>query len=267
MQVPKIKEIKWLISGRRMNKLAALILSIAILAALVGVIGPAPAGATPVTWSFYETAITSCNNPGNCVLPPQPLVFITLALPGPTSNGTTTWLGTGSQPVYTGDSFTLTVPFTQPLTPAFAGDASQIPAGTDCSNGFHTTICDFNISWSEVAGVLTSISINIDAVNDNIGGLAGPSGFHLIGGAIASDGTLGGCGFTQCQIAGFWQSDLPVAEPASAALLASGLFGAWLGRRRRTGRARTGKPWTNRPSIRALSLEDRQCSVRFVGRP
>ena len=162
--------------GRRMNKLAALILSIA---ALVGVIGPAPAGATPVTWSFHETAITSCDNPGNCVLPPQPFVFMTLALPGPTSNGTATWLGTGSQPVYTGDSFTLMVPFTQPLTPAFAGDASQIPAGTDCSNGFHTTICDFNISWSEVAGVLTSISINIDAVNDNIGGLAGPSGFHL----------------------------------------------------------------------------------------
>jgi hypothetical protein len=33
---------------------------------------------------------------------------MTLALPGPTSNGTATWLGTGSQPVYTGDPFTLT---------------------------------------------------------------------------------------------------------------------------------------------------------------
>src|SRR5260370_19699155 len=161
--------------GRPMNKPAALTLSIATLAALVGVIGPAPAGATPVTWSFRETAITSCNNPGNCVLPPQPLVFMTLALPGSTSNGTATWLGTGSQPVYTGDRFTLTVPFTQPLTPAFAGDASQIPAGTACSNGFHTTICDSNIYWSERAGVLTSVSINIAAINHNIGGLAGPS--------------------------------------------------------------------------------------------
>src|SRR5260370_3701700 len=194
--------------GRRMNKLAALILSIATLAALVGVIGPAPAGATPVTWSFHETAITSCNNPGNCVLPPQPFVLVTWALAGPASNGPATWLGPGSQPVYTGDSFTLTVPFTPPLTPAFAGDASQIPAGTDCSNGFHTTICDFNISWSEVAGVLTSISINIDAVNDNIGGLAGPPGFHLIGGAIALDGTLGGCGFTESQNAGLQPEDL-----------------------------------------------------------
>jgi hypothetical protein len=65
-----------------MNKLTALTLSTATLAALIGAIGPAPAGATPVTWSFYETAITSCNNPGSCVLPPQPFVLMTLALPG-----------------------------------------------------------------------------------------------------------------------------------------------------------------------------------------
>src|ERR1700747_1101420 len=119
--------------GRSMNRLAAVTLSAATLAALIGVIGPAPAGATPVTWSFFETAITSCNSPFpfGCVLPPQPFVLMTLELPGPMSKGTATWLGTGSLPVYTGDSFILTVPFTQPLTPAFAGDASQIPPGTD----------------------------------------------------------------------------------------------------------------------------------------
>jgi hypothetical protein len=104
-----------------MNKLAALTLSAATLAALIVAIDPAPVGATQITWSFYETAITSCNNPGSCVLPPQPFVFMTLALPGPTSSGTATWLGTVNQPVYTGDSFTLTTgaSFMRPLTPAF----------------------------------------------------------------------------------------------------------------------------------------------------
>jgi hypothetical protein len=162
---------------------------------------------------------------------------MTLTLPGPTSAGTATWLGTGTQPVYTGDRFTLTVPFTRPVTPAFAGDASN-PGGIPCSNGFRETICDFNISWSETAGDLTSVGINIDAVNDNIGrGAEIPfeGAFGLTGGPIASDGTLGGCSNTQCIVAGFWQSDLAVSvpEPMSAVLLITGLLGACLASRAR----------------------------------
>src|ERR1700738_4288535 len=149
-----------------MNKLVALVISTIASAA------PIAADASPVTWSFYETGITSCNSPRDCMLPRQPFVLMTLTLPGPTSSGTATWLGTGTQAVYTGDSFTLTVPFTRPLTPAFAGDASN-PGGIPCSDGGRATICDFNISWSETAGDLTSVSINIDTVNDDIGGLAG----------------------------------------------------------------------------------------------
>jgi hypothetical protein len=205
---------------------------------VVGLTAPVAVYATPVTWSFYETAITSCgfSSPSTaCVLPPQPFVLLTLTLPGPTSAGTATWLGTGTVPVYTGDSFALTLPFARPLTPAFAGDASN-PGGIPCSNGNRSTICDFNISWSETAGDLTSVSINVDAVNDNIGGFAGRGAFGLTGGPLASDGTLGGCSFTQCTVGGFWQSDLAIPEPMSVVLLIAGLLGTCLASRSRARR-------------------------------
>jgi hypothetical protein len=209
-----------------MNKLIRLAIWV------VGLTAPAAAYAAPVIWSFYETAITSCNG-SSCVLPPQPFVLMTLALPGPTSSGTATWLGTGSQPVYTGDSFILTASassgFTR-LTPAFVGDASN-PGGLGCSI---RAICDFNISWSETAGDLTAVSINLDTFNDDIGGLAGRGAFGLTGGPLASDGTLGGCSLTQCTVAGFWQSDLMgVPEPMSAVLLLTGLLGTCLASRSR----------------------------------
>jgi hypothetical protein len=203
-----------------------------VTAAMLAFLSVAPgAAAAPVTWSFFETGILSCNSglPTRCVLPPQPFVLMTLALPGPTSSGTATWLGAGSQPVYTGDSFTLTVPFTRPLTPSFAGN----PGGANC-NDFASPIliCDFNISWTETAGDLTSVAINLDAVNDDIGGLAGRGAFGLTGGPLASDGTLGGCGNTQCIVAGFWQSDLAaVPEPMSVVLLITGLLGTCLASR------------------------------------
>jgi MYXO-CTERM domain-containing protein len=127
-------------------------------------------------------------------------------------------------PVYTGDSFAFTVPSAlpsiQPLTPAFTG-SSQCSGGHD--------ICDFDISWSETAGQLTAVQITFDSFDDSID-------LGLTRGQTASDNVLGGCVTSQCAVAGFWQSNLLLSEPGSAALLASGLFGAWLGRRRRTGR-------------------------------
>ena len=201
---------------------------------VIGLTAPVVASAAPITWSFYETAITSCNNPRDCMLPPQPFVLMTLALPGPTSNGTATWLDTGSPPVYTGDNFTLTVPFLR-ISPAFTG----YPVIGFCHDiASPSIICDFDISWSETAGNLTSVRINIDAVFDSIGGLAGSprTFFGLTGGPIASDGTLGGCTFTQCIIAGFWQSDLTaVPEPMSAVLLITGLLATCLARSRLSG--------------------------------
>jgi hypothetical protein len=159
-------------------------------------------------------------------LPPQPFVLATLVLPGPTSAGTAIWDGV-SPPVYTGDNFTLTVPVVHgalTVSPAFTG----YPVVGFChESASPSTICDFDISWSETAGDLIAVRINIDAVNDDIGGLAGRGAFGLTGGPIASDGTLGGCTFTQCIIAGFWQSDLAVSvpEPISAVLLITGLLG------------------------------------------
>ena len=203
---------------------------------VTGLIAPVAAYATPVTWSFYETGITSCNSPAPfiCVLPPQPFVLATL-VPGPTSAGTAIWDGV-SPPVYTGDTFALTVPVVHgalTVSPAFTG----YPVVGFChESASPSTICDFDISWSETAGDLIAVRINIDAVFDDIGGLAGPprTFFGLTGGPIASDGTLGGCTFTQCIIAGFWQSDLTaVPEPMSAVLLITGLLGTWLASRSR----------------------------------
>jgi hypothetical protein len=217
-----------------MNKLVGLVISTIAFAA------PIAADASPVTWSFYETGITSCNSPSafSCVLPPQPFVLMTLTLPGPTSTGTAIWQGSPSLPVYTGDSFALPLPFLRrPLTPAFAGAASNI-GGRDCldSGVGSGALCDFNISWAESADVLTAISINVDAIDDSIGGMAPERGsFGLTGGPLASDFILGGCSNTQCTVAGFWQSDLAasIPEPMSAVLLITGLLGTCLASRSR----------------------------------
>ena len=179
------------------------------------VVTPITVKAIPVTWSFFQTAITSCN--GRCILPPQPFVLMTLTLPGNTSTGTATWQGPGATPVYTGDSFILTVPFAT-LTSAFAGAGECVIRAP----------CAFDISWSEAVGVLTSVDINVAGFNDDIGTFAGRFSFGLTGGALASDNVLGGCFDTQCVVSGFWQSDLAVPEPMSAVLLITEIIAAWL---------------------------------------
>ena len=192
----------------------------------------------PGHWSFYETGITSCNSPApfSCVLPRQPFVLATLVLPGPTSAGTAIWDGV-SPPVYTGDNFTLTVPVVHgalTVSPAFTG----YPVIGFChESASPSTICDFDISWSETAGDLIAVRVNIDAVFDDIGGLAGPprTFFGLTGGPLASDHTLGGCGNTQCTVTGYWQSDLALPEPMSAVLLITGLLATCLARSRLSG--------------------------------
>jgi hypothetical protein len=146
-----------------------------------------------------------------------------LTLPGPTSSGSAIWQGSGTPPpVYTGDTFTLQYSRVT-LTPAFTG-------GNDlrCSLG----ICNFDISWSETAAQLTSVSLQLLGTFDQLGRAEGGGpGFGLTGGLFGSDGQVDDCAFAQCFATGFWQSDLPLPEPMSVSLLASALLGLAVARR------------------------------------
>jgi hypothetical protein len=179
-----------------------------------------------VTWSFFETGISCLSGPP-CTLPPQPFVFATLTLPGPMSQGTARWGGFLPPPVYTGDEFAFSFDFgLYRLTPAFNGDQGGSECGISVTR---LTICDFDISWSATASEL-SVAITFHAAFDAI------FRFRENGGFVATDTEfLGGCTFSNvdCEVTGFWQSDLVVPEPSSAALVLAGLFGAWFGKRHR----------------------------------
>ena len=117
-----------------------------------------------VTWSFYETAITSCNAlPVACVLPPQPFVLARLLLPSDTSSGSTTYTGGGpiAQHVSTGDDFSFQVGPDRVVSQTLPPDGPS-----DCCGGFYSVV-DFNISWSETAGILDRVFIDFNSSTDN----------------------------------------------------------------------------------------------------
>jgi hypothetical protein len=207
-----------------MTKLSALTVATLLIATAT------PADAAPVTWTFITTNcaafVGTCNGgqmPGTYV----PL-SLSLTLPGPTSSGSAHWGQPGnpdfsSAPVYTGDTFLLSLSDAIPLTPAYNG----MP---NCTQA-HGAFCDFNISWFENAGVL-GISIALETQNSDLGTLPPASGspFGPTGGNFA--GMSGdGCGLgSNCVLTGYWQSNL-VTEPISAIMVLSGLLGLALARR------------------------------------
>jgi hypothetical protein len=166
--------------------------------------------AAPVTWSFYETSCPSCTGAVH-----YPNLIASLTAPGPTSFGD--WHYT-TFPVSTGDPFTFTL---------YTESAGAISVHDDLGGGNNKDpIVFYDISWSEVAGTLTSVSVNFLADFDE-------AILSFSQGTIGSDYMLGGCVFSQCQITGVWQSDLAVPEPTSGVLLITGLLGAFLASRSR----------------------------------
>lgn len=211
--------------------------------------------AGPITWEFIATAcIGPVSQHGESGCDPNqsyPLTLASLALSGPDSAGSAVFLPlVSSAPMLTGD------PFDFELTDR-ASVSTDHPLGTG-RGGLFGTIVDYDISWSEVAGVLNSVAVTIDTEVDSIQHL------RLTGGQVGSDFRIAGCIFTTCEISGFWinASLVTASEPGSLALLASAFGMLGLIRRRR-----------NATCLRQLALsgsavsERQRAEQRFSGPP
>jgi hypothetical protein len=199
-----------------MNKCSALIL----LACACALLTVEHVEAAPVTWDFVETACGPLPFGGNSCDPHQPYPFTlaSLILTGPDSTGSAS-LGFSLIPTLTGDPFDFEIPETG------EGVSTDHPFGT----GRGILLSDYDIRWSETAGVLNMVDISINTEVDTINHLG------LTGGEVSTDHRIGGCEFEfPCQISGYWvdASLVTAPEPGSLALLASAL-GVWgfVGRR------------------------------------
>jgi hypothetical protein len=203
-----------------MRKCSALIL----LACAFALLTAERVAAAPVTWDFIATSCSLVANiPSDCNPAQQyPLVLATLTLTGPDSSGEAS---TGLFPT-SGDPFAFDLVAAQGLGTGRSMFSTADPTGPLV--GFPPTpwVVDYAIAWTEVAGVLTSVGVSLDTIQDSL------IRFGLTGGLVASDFNLAGCDFATCQLNGFWTL-VTAPEPGTLALLASA-FGVWgvTGRRR-----------------------------------
>ena len=172
-----------------------------------------------VTFDFYETGITACGT-AICVQPPQPTVLMRLTLSSPTETGSAEYVFPSSPPVVTDVNFAFHLNgFGEPVISA--PNFGSTPVGF---------VLGYDITWGDMGGELTAVSVNYLSTNDQVAFSAGS--FGLTGGGIGSDAGIDGCSMGTCTVAGYWQREVP--EPASAALFGCALVGlAFLGRRRR----------------------------------
>ena len=193
-------------------------------------------GHATVVWDFNATSCTLSYGTNGCSPTQQyPALLATLTLPGPDSSGSAVWTGgLDSQvfpPVYTGDAFTLDWNGNGRYPQISSNFPQNVRGGGGplhtCSSG--DDICDFNVSWTEIAGQLTAIYITIDGFNDALDVVYDTA-------TIASNDTysalgFSGCSQSNCTIIGFWvDSPATVPEPGTLALL-TGALAAFLWKR------------------------------------
>src|SRR5260221_14414492 len=136
-----------------------------------------------------------------------------LPLSNPTETGSATYtFFPSSPPVVTDPNFAFH------LNGSFGEDVIRAPDFGTSPPGF---VLGYNITWADVAGQLTAVSVNYLTDRDQVGFGAGP--FGLTGGGIGSDGTIGGCGNGTCMVSGFWQREVP--EPARVVVFWAALAG------------------------------------------
>src|SRR5438477_2898957 len=153
-----------------------------------------PASAS-ITFDFFETRITACAAT-SCVQPQQPTVLMALTLSSLNETGSAIYAPPSSPPSVTDPNFAFAVNAVGEQLVS-APNFGSLPAGF---------VHHYNISWAEVGGQLTAVSIDyLSDLSNQIGGAAGT--FGLAGGGIGSDGTMGGCGFGTCTVAGYWQRE------------------------------------------------------------